>query len=180
MFLDFLSSFRNFILCGHGGIASRAYDGRQLAQIKWPGMQNEMLNVRTTSLAEDMIALIDQSERRLIRVHDTHNGRLIHEERTTTEILEVGLAQNEMRGPTERQMAFIDKNGDLFLTILKRQGKAEVAKHLSTATVSILWHIEAPMLATVRENKVRIYYYPQILFLDETLLEDTVDEKDIG
>jgi len=173
-------NFRNFITCGHTGITSRSYDGRQLTQIKWPGMQNEMLNVKTVTMAEDMVALIDQTERNLIRVFDTHNGRLLQEEAAGSEVLQVALAQNDMMGPTERQLAYIDKSLDLFLAIIKRQGKVEGTKRLGSATLSILWHAEAPVLATIRETKVRIYYYPQVLFVDETLLDHTVDEKEIG
>jgi intraflagellar transport protein 80 len=159
---------------------SRNYEGRQVAQIKWPGMQTEMLNSRTTTLSDDMLAFIDQMDRSLIRVYDPLSGKPLQDIRLKAEAVQISLSQTEAAGPGERMLAIVDRNGDLYLVMVRRVGRLEHPKKLGMMIQSLIWHHEAPLLAVVRDSKLRVFYFPQVLFVDESLLDNTWEDKDLG
>ena len=151
-----------------------------MAHIKWPGMQVEMLNARTATIADDMLAFIDQVDRKLIRVYDPQNGKQLQEIRMKTDVIEASLAQTDIFGPAERLMAIIDRSYDLHLVVVKRAGKVEPSKKLGMMIHSMVWHSEAALLAVIRDSKLRIFYFPQILYVEESILDSTWEDKDLG
>jgi hypothetical protein len=84
------------------------------------------LNARHISLSSDVLALIDPTDPKNIRVFDIVSGKpstvtITH----TTEIVEMELNQIEMS--SERKMCFIDNNRDMFLTMVHKPDVLKIA-----------------------------------------------------
>lgn len=91
------------------------YEGKMISKPTLSGLRVEFLNKRHLSISGDVLALIDPSKPKTVRVFDIISGKpsaqvIEH----STEIIEMDLNQIEMA--SERKMCFIDSNRDMFLT----------------------------------------------------------------
>ena len=102
------------------------YEGKLVSTPKFQGLRVEFLNARHISLSSDVLALIDPSDPKNIRIFDIVSGKqstvtITH----TTEIVEMELNQVEMS--SERKMCFIDNNRDMFLTMVHKPDVIKIA-----------------------------------------------------
>jgi hypothetical protein len=79
----------------------------------------EFLNARHLSLSSDVLALIDPTNSKIVRIFDIISGKpstvtIEH----SAEIVEMELNQIEMS--SERKMCFIDNNRDMFITMVHK------------------------------------------------------------
>ena len=93
---------------------------------KFQGLRVEFLNARHISLSADVLALIDPSDPKVVRIFDIISGKpstvtITH----STEIIEMELNQVEMS--SERKMCFIDNNRDMFLTMVHKPDVIKIA-----------------------------------------------------
>ncbi len=73
-----------------------------------------------------MLALIDPSDPKIVRVFDIISGKPSNVTIThTTEIIEMEVNQVEMS--SERKMCFIDSNRDMFLTMVHKPDIIKIA-----------------------------------------------------
>lgn len=91
------------------------YEGKLISTPKYQGLRVEFLNSRHISLSSDILAVIDPTNQKIVRIFDIVSGKpsTVQIEHST-EILEMDLNQVEMS--SERKMCFIDSNRDMFLT----------------------------------------------------------------
>jgi len=103
------------------GIITYNYEGRQVSVTKIPGGKLKFLSRKKISLSHDIIAVIDQMNSKIIRLYDVQSGKqqsfsLDH----GLDIIEIDL--NKTKVSSERKIAFVDSNRDLFMNpALKRK-----------------------------------------------------------
>lgn len=150
------------------GIQIYTYEGRPICNPKFQGLRTEFLNKQMVSLSNDTLAILDQSGATTIRFFDTAQGKALGEPFThTMEIRDIGL--NQPGNATDRQAVFIDRNRDLYIMpVLKR-----VVMKLAAMVDSVLWHDTTAMLAAMADQRLNIWYYPNVLYVDKDLVNQT-------
>ncbi|KAF4712587.1 Intraflagellar transport protein 80, partial [Perkinsus olseni] len=101
----------------------------------------------------------------------------------SVEITQVGLSQ--IGGVADRKLAFLDKNGDLWLTAgypqymsIKATGDDRTPK-LKAMVSSFQWNDATDMLVGIADQQLITWNYPQCIFTDSQLLNLTVDTMEI-
>lgn len=154
------------------GIQIFTYEGRQVCNPKFQGLRTELLNRQMVALSNDTLAVLDQGAGGVpgatVRFFDTAQGRAIGDAFThTLEIKEIGLSQV---GPNnERQLAFIDRNRDLYVVPVMKRSVAKLGAMVDGA----VWHDTTGMLAAMVDQKLCVWYYPNEVYVDKELLAKT-------
>jgi hypothetical protein len=77
------------------------------------------LNKRHISLSNDVLAIIDPMQSKIVRLFDIVSGKPSTSQiEHSTDIIEMKLNQIEMS--SERKMCFVDNNRDMFLTLVHK------------------------------------------------------------
>lgn len=79
-------------------------------------------------------------------------------------------------------MTVIDKNRELFITKIinenfKKLGNSLIIS-LAVMTESSLWNDDNELLAAITDGKFVVWYYPNVVFIDDDLITLTKFEKD--
>lgn len=77
----------------------------------------------------------------------------------------------------ERKIAFLDANRDLYLTTVH---KSEKNHKIATICDSFQWHDKYDVLVSVADSKLATFFYPNVAFIDETLLNSTTTYKEVA
>mmetsp|Transcript_39397 Transcript_39397/g.47784 ORF Transcript_39397/g.47784 Transcript_39397/m.47784 type:complete len:763 (-) Transcript_39397:804-3092(-) len=157
------------------GIQLYSYEGRQICNPKFQGLRTEFLNGESINLSNDTLAIIDRSDCKVIRFFNTTDGKQIGEPIThTIEIVEIALNQT---GPQpERKLIFIDRNRDLYITPVLKPNLTK----LGTMVDSAVWNDTSDILATMIDQKLVVWYYPNAVYVDKDLVPLTKFIKDGG
>lgn len=75
----------------------------------------------------------------------------------------------------ERKIAFVDVNRDLYLAPIHKSDKS--AK-LGVICDSFIWHDKFDILSSISDSKLQTYFYPNVVYIDKSLLEATVNSKE--
>ncbi|KAK3271476.1 Intraflagellar transport protein 80 [Cymbomonas tetramitiformis] len=147
------------------GIQLFSYEGRQICNPKFQGLRTEFLNGESVCVSGDTVAVIDRSDSKAIRFFDAAGGKQIGEPVThTLEITEIALNQT---GPnTDRKLIFIDRNRDLYITPVLKPSLIK----LGTMVDSAVWNDTSDMLATMIDQKLVVWYYPNAVYVDKDLV----------
>lgn len=73
-----------------------------------------------------------------------------------------------------RQLVLVDKNRDMFITPLV---KADLKK-LGTMVETFSWNADTDLLVAMMDYKFVVWYYPNVVFVDEDIAPLTRFEKD--
>jgi intraflagellar transport protein 80 len=155
------------------GIQVYSYEGKTISSPKFPGMHVEFLNSMTISLSTDTLSILDHSDRKTIRSFDINTGKqlpvaLAH----SLEISELALSHY---GPTEdRKVFFIDRNRDLYLARLATKGSYKLHAQVDTAA----WNDASEVLVAIADGKMLIWSYPNMVYVDRTLISEIVEARD--
>lgn len=164
----FLLCKKNFLVMDNfNGIQIYSYEGRLLCNPKFAGLRTEFLNYQSVSVSNDVIAVIDKGEGKsqAIRFLDANSGKQLGDPLThTMEVIELELSH--FGSYADRKCAFIDRNGDLYITSVT---KRECFK-LATMVESIKWNDQTDMLSAISDGKFVVWYYPSIVLIDRDLL----------
>ena len=93
-----------------------SYEGRLISTPRYNGMRPDLLNKQIVSLSNDTIAIRDRADEKALYFFEALNGKPIGDGKPVkhaTDIVEIAL--NQCASSSERQLAIIDKNKDLFL-----------------------------------------------------------------
>ncbi|XP_038671100.1 intraflagellar transport protein 80 homolog isoform X2 [Scyliorhinus canicula] len=174
-----LQAERHFLLLDGAGIYLYSYEGRLISSPKFPGMRTDILSSQTVSISNDTIAVRDQADDKVIYLIDALSGKpfsdgkpLVHK----IEVMEVALDQ--FGSPSERKIAIIDKNRDLYITSVRRFGKEQKIIKIGTMVHSIAWNDKINILCGMQNMYFVVWYYPNTIYVDKELLSKTVYEKD--
>lgn len=157
------------------GIQLYSYEGRLVSSPKLQNLKADQFTRDTVAMSGDTIAVRDQRDLKKVHVIDINSGSpigttVVH----TSEIEEVSLDQAE--GSLARHMAFVDKNRDAFLCVVRRSS-AKPAK-LGTMVQSIAWHESCSILAAVCNGRFSVWYYPSAVFVDPEIVASTRSDTD--
>ncbi|KAL0481894.1 intraflagellar transport protein 80 [Acrasis kona] len=166
------------------GIQVYNYDGKLLSNPKFPGLRTEFLNSNSVSVSNDMICIIDkgEAEGKAVRLFNLTSSKesaevIVH----NMDIMEVALSQF---GPlSERKLAFIDRNRDMYICRVGTGSKRPDTFKLATMVDSAKWNDHTDMLVAVCDGHFTAWYYPGIVYVDRDLLpytRTTHDESEVG
>lgn len=101
------------------------YQGRMVLAPRWNALNPEALNHSQISLSSDMLAVCDQTDRKCVNFFEMGTNRSMQESVNVLQhsTLIVSIALNQAGSILDRQLAFIDKNKDLFLVNVKASNK---------------------------------------------------------
>jgi intraflagellar transport protein 80 len=167
-----------FLIADAGGLRVFSYEGRQLSAPKLAGLQPEFLNRSCLTLSNDVLALVDRTDGRTVRLFETASGRplgdpLAHH----LEVVEVAL--NQGGGLPDRRLALIDRNRDLYITPAAGAGGGVGPMKLGAMVDSARWHDASDMLAAMADGRLTTWYYPEAVFTDAELLPATRTAREL-
>ncbi|NWH89506.1 IFT80 protein, partial [Aegithalos caudatus] len=174
-----LQAERHFLLVDGGGLYLYSYEGRLISSPKYPGMRTDILNAKTVSLSNDTLAVKDKADEKVIYIFEALSGKPLGDGKPLThktEIVEIALDQKGLT--SERKIAFIDKNRDLFITSVKRFGKEQKIVKIGTMVQSLAWNDTSNILCGIQDSRFTVWYYPNTVYVDKDLLPKTLYEKD--
>ncbi|KDO33773.1 hypothetical protein SPRG_01653 [Saprolegnia parasitica CBS 223.65] len=155
------------------GIQVYSYEGRTVSNPKFSGMHVEFLNRMTVSLSTDTISILDHADRKTIRSFDINSGKALpvvfHH---SLEIAELALSHYGQS--SDRKLFFIDTNRDLHLARVTHKGTYKLQAQVDTAA----WNDASEMLVAISDAKVFCWLYPNMVYVDRTLLPDAIEVKD--
>lgn len=170
---------KNFCLVSQSsGIMIYSYSGSLVSSPKYSGLRVEFLNKRFITLGPDVISILDTSNPKIIRSFDINSGKAyatnIEHSLEITEIL-----LNCSDNPSERKIAFIDINKDLFITPLQKPEVVKIAAMVDT----FIWNEHYDILACVADSKLVTWFFPNAVYIDKDLMDQakmTRDARDLG
>ena len=186
-----LQSANQFALVGQSSsIVLFSYQGRQMFAFKlgYNKRLEEELASSMVSISDDCLAFRDPLEPKVIRFFDSANGiELLRnkevqqgdrrssatkiEFKHDQEVIAVKLNTNSCPS-NERKCAFIDKNLDLYITLVRPTSmRSYTIIKLASMCSSVAWNEQFDLLAAIEQNtRLNIFIYPQSAFLDNDLL----------
>ncbi|XP_075617761.1 intraflagellar transport protein 80 homolog isoform X3 [Balearica regulorum gibbericeps] len=174
-----LQAERHFLLLDGGGLYLYSYEGRLISSPKFPGMRTDILNAQTVSLSNDTLAVKDKADEKVIYIFEALSGKPLGDGKPLThktEIVEIALDQKGLT--SERKIAFIDKNRDLYITSVKRFGKEQKIVKIGTMVQTLAWNDTSNILCGIQDTRFTVWYYPNTVYVDKDLLPKTLYEKD--
>ena len=152
-----------------------AYDGKLVSSPKSQGLRVEFLNKRHISISSDVLAIIDPTNPKIVRVFDIMSGKpstqfIEH----TTEICEMDLNQIDMS--SERKMCFVDSNRDMFLTLVHKPE----AHNICNMVDSFMWNDGNDMIACLSDGKLITWFYPNAIYVDKDLMLKSTFTKEVA
>ncbi|XP_035745884.1 intraflagellar transport protein 80 homolog isoform X4 [Egretta garzetta] len=174
-----LQAERHFLLVDGGGLYLYSYEGRLISSPKFPGMRTDILNAQTVSLSNDTLAVRDKADEKVIYIFEALSGKPLGDGKPLThktEIVEIALDQKGLT--SERKIAFIDKNRDLYITSVKRFGKEQKIVKIGTMVQTLAWNDTSNILCGIQDTRFTVWYYPNTVYVDKDLLPKTLYEKD--
>jgi len=160
----------HFALVDTNGIQVISYEGRHLSMIKFSGLRTEFLNHTTLSICRDAVALVDPVSPKQIRVFDVYTGRPVGQP-IAHKLDIVSISLNQQGSGADRKLAVLDKNKDLYLTKAMHSDRTE---KLGAMVDTFMWNDTTDMLIALIDEKLVIYIYPSVVFVDKDLLPKTL------
>eukprot|EP00879_Flechtneria_rotunda_P009285 GHRR01009720.1.p1 GENE.GHRR01009720.1~~GHRR01009720.1.p1 ORF type:complete len:478 (+),score=231.72 GHRR01009720.1:1464-2897(+) len=178
------------LLDASAGVQVITYEGRQVCAVKPPGLRPEAFSRHLISISSDSLALANGTA---VKCYDTAQGRPAGQGFTHgSDIKAISLSQ--FGAATDRLLALLDTDGDLYLHRPLAQGSSGTApktagaaaatagsslavqqQHLVKLASNVygppVWHDTAPMLAAMVDGQLVVWYHPAAAFVDRDLLE---------
>lgn len=174
-----LQAERHFLLVDGGGIYVYSYEGRLVSTPKFAGMRSNILNALSVSLSNDTVAVRDKADEKVVYLFDAQTGKPIGDGKPFTHKMEVMEIALDQCGPSsDRKVALIDRNRDLYLTSVRRLGKEHSVHKIGTMVHTMAWNDSANILCGIQDNQFAVWYYPSAVFVDKGLLTKTIFTKD--
>ncbi|TRY89075.1 hypothetical protein DNTS_009800 [Danionella cerebrum] len=152
---------------------------RLVSSPKSPGLRMDILNTQSVSLSNDTIAIRDTSDERVIFLFDAQTGKAIGDGKPLVHKIEVVLiALDQCGSSSDRRIALIDKNRDLYLTSVRKLGRAHSIHKIGSMVDSMAWNDSANLLCGIQDKCLTVWYHPSVVFVDKDLLPKTIFAKD--
>ena len=128
------------------------------------------------------IGIRDHKDEKTVHLFDD-KGKALNDGKNFQHRMEIAeVALDQVGLSSQRKLAFIDKNRDLFLTSLAFRSNTKNIQQapgkLGSMVISVAWNTEANMLAALQDTRLTVYLYPSVIFVDKGLLGRTVIERD--
>ena len=124
----------------------------------------------------------DANDLKVIHFLDTISGKMTNEGvNAVKHKLDITCVALNHFGPiNERICAFSDKNADIYLSLV-RSTHTTIFQTIKLVSMvkCFIWNSDSNILATIRENnRLSVWIYPTVAFVDSDLLSITVIDKD--
>ncbi|CAB1347799.1 unnamed protein product [Coregonus sp. 'balchen'] len=170
---------KHFLLVDGTGVYVFSYEGRLISTPRFPGMRTDILNAQSVSLSNDTIAIRDKSDEKVIFLFDALTGKALGDGKPLTHKMEVVEIALDQCGPSsERKIAVIDKNRDLYLTAVRRHNREHNICKIGTMVHTMAWNDSANILCGIQDTQFTVWHYPSAVFTDKDLLPKTLYMKD--
>ncbi|XP_051966276.1 intraflagellar transport protein 80 homolog isoform X2 [Xyrauchen texanus] len=174
-----LQAERYFLLVDGAEVYVYSYEGRLVSSPKSPGMRMDILNSQSVSLSNDTIAIRDTTDERVVFLFEALTGKAIGDSKPFIHKMEVVLiALDQCGSSNDRRLALIDKNRDLYLTSVRKLGRADSVYKIGTMVHTLAWNDSANILCGVQDHQLTVWYHPSVVFVDKDLLPKTICTKD--
>ncbi|XP_067307985.1 intraflagellar transport protein 80 homolog [Pseudorasbora parva] len=170
---------RHFLLVDGAEVYVYSYEGRLVSSPKSPGLRMDILSTQSISLSSDTIAIRDTTDERVIFLFEAQTGKAIGDGKPLIHKTEVVLiALDQCGSSNDRRIALIDKNRDLYLTSVRKLGRAHSIYKIGSMVDTVAWNDSANILCGVQDSQFTVWYYPSVVFVDKDLLPKTIFTKD--
>ena len=164
-----------FLVLTPAAVAVYTYDGRKVSTPRFAGLRADRLSAPVLSLSPDLVAVVDSTDRRTVRLCDVMTGKPREPAvKHTADVAAVQLNQTPARQTHERQLLLVDRNDELWLYLC---GTAEGHK-LHTQVDSACWNETSEALCAIADGRLLVWGYPRVAFTDRDLLPGTLTTKD--
>eukprot|EP00823_Brevimastigomonas_motovehiculus_P003575 TRINITY_DN219_c0_g1_i2.p1 TRINITY_DN219_c0_g1~~TRINITY_DN219_c0_g1_i2.p1 ORF type:complete len:780 (+),score=268.94 TRINITY_DN219_c0_g1_i2:53-2392(+) len=155
------------------GIQIFSYEGRLISNPKISALRPHLLKNGSISLSPDALALIDRTTPTQVHVLDVTSGKPLTDPIThSLDIMDIAFSQSGML--TDRKLAFVDRNRDLYICPILRPAPFKLASMVE----SFMWSARDEMLAAVTDQKLVVWYCPAAAFVDPDLLVTARSSQD--
>ncbi|XP_024390089.1 uncharacterized protein [Physcomitrium patens] len=155
------------------GLQLFTYEGRHLSNPKFQGLRTESFNQRNVSLSNNVFAVIEHNDKKVVRFLDVNTGKLVGEVmRHSLDVVEIAL--NQLGILADQKLVLIDSNRDLFISSINRLALFKLASMVE----SIMWNEVADILVAVADRRLVVWYYPHAPTVDKDLLQYVKLTKD--
>ena len=169
------------------GILTYNYEGRKVSTIRLPGGKIEFMSREKISLSRTSSRLLISSTAKYhppltlqtIRFYDIQTGKeqssfsLQH----GLEVQEIHL--NRAKSSSNRKVAFVDSNRDLFMNPGHKLKKTKLASMCD----SFQWNDKNDVLCAISDSRLITWFYPNAVEVDKEIMEltkQTKESQDIG
>ena len=171
---------KHFLLAMASGLYIYSYEGRQLCSPRLPGGTNSsLLSYRSVSLSNDVLAVKTGKDDHSVALFDAISGKPLFEGSTVVHKLEVTDVHLSQCGSlSDRYLAIVDKNHDVFLAAVNRTGSKFTLAKLASMVQSLQWNESVNMLCGLCDSNVLVWFYPPVVFVDQGILPVTLYQKE--
>ncbi|XP_017875268.1 intraflagellar transport protein 80 homolog isoform X2 [Ceratina calcarata] len=170
---------RHFLLVEWNSVSLYSYQGRLLGTPKWKGMTQERIYPPCVSLCSDTLVVRSQSNEKLLHVLEVAFNKPITESQAYTHLQSIArVALNHIGGVTDRQVALIDVNKDLFLISIRTTGFGRICK-IAAMAQDIAWATDANVLAAMLDATLSVWLCPNCVhYSDRKIIRKTRIDKE--
>uniref|UniRef100_A0A183BU10 WD_REPEATS_REGION domain-containing protein n=1 Tax=Globodera pallida TaxID=36090 RepID=A0A183BU10_GLOPA len=164
-----------FLLVENSSVQLFNFEGRILSTIRIPSSPSgEPFTEQTAAIANDLIVLRDQAQHSLVHLFDPQNGRTAGDGPITHNLDVTELCVNMCGSFAERRVAFVDLNGDCFLSLVNCYGSAQRTAKIGSLISCLSSNNSTNMLAALQDNqRLIVWTLPTVAFMDRDLLPST-------
>ena len=171
---------KHFLLNTASGIFVYSYEGRQLCNPKIPGNFNlSLLSYRSVSLSNDVLAVKAGQDDRSVLLFDAVSGRVFGDGTPLVHKLEIqDIHLSKVGSIADRYLALIDKNHDVYLSHVNKDGSEYKLIKLASMVQSLQWNTSVNMLCGLCDSSLKVWFYPPVVFVDPAILSSTIYHKE--
>ncbi|VDK37428.1 unnamed protein product [Taenia asiatica] len=169
-----------FMLVDWGTLLIYNYSGRLISSVKNGFVRTDLVYPGCLVISSDTIATKDSDDEKAIHLFEVNSGKPVGDGKPiihATDVMALGLNQKE--SVAERRLAVLDRNKDLFIYQVRVYGCSRPMIKLGSMVATFMWSETQNFLAAIKHEKLAIWYYPAVSFIDKELLNLTVEEKNV-
>ncbi|CAH8493309.1 unnamed protein product [Schistosoma mattheei] len=169
-----------FALADGSSVYIYNYDVRLVCSLKHANIHAEQIYADSLTMSNDVIGIKDQLDKKIIHLFDPSSGKTLGDGKPishSNEIIKISL--NQMGNSFDRRLALLDNNKDLYLMSIRILGNQRKMVKLATMVSSFLWAETSNILAAITNDKLVIWFYPDIALTNSDILNLTQEEHNI-
>ncbi|ULU13491.1 hypothetical protein L3Y34_016178 [Caenorhabditis briggsae] len=161
-------------------ITTFTYEGRKLINLNPPGQVMALLNERKIDLANDTLVVRDRADNKVLHFFDPTTGKAQGDGNLKHEHDIVELTVNQCGSLNERNVAFRDHIGAVYVAMVKTFGVSQRLVKIGSLVEQLVFNDATNMLCGISEGKIVVWPLPNIAFSDRNLLQKSLIQKTIG
>ncbi|XP_018650441.1 putative wd40 repeat-containing [Schistosoma mansoni] len=172
--------YKYFALADGSSVYVYNYDVRLICSLKHANIHAEQICADSITMSNDVIGIKDQLDKKIIHLFDPSSGKTLGDGKPIThsnEIMKISL--NQMGNSFDRRLALLDSNKDLYLMSIRILGNQRKMIKLATMVSSFLWAETSNILAAITNDKLVIWFYPDIALTNSDIINLTQEEHNI-